>query len=177
VIGDGPERRHLDGLDLEHRFFEIRRVGDLDPKSLQGFLAKKVDIVTAMGTSALEGAQMGLPTILLDFSYGPVPPGYRFRWLYDTKGFDLGHAIMSDDCDATRDVLPEMMEAVQTHYATLGGRCFDYCSKNHGLSHVADRFLELVQSSSLRFGDIPGDALKKSFPRRVYERLQYPARQ
>lgn len=170
VIGDGPERRRLDGLDLEHRLFKIHRTGDLDPKSLKDYLAAKVDLVTAMGTSAMEGALTGLPTILLDFSYGPVKPGYCFRWLYNTEGFDLGHAITAEDCDPSKDVLPEMIEAVRTDYAAVGEKCFAYCVKNHSVHFIGDRFIELVRSSSLNFGDIPGSALRKSLPRRIHER-------
>ena len=172
VIGDGPESGRLDGLDLEHRFFKIQRTGDMDPNLLNGYLAAKVDLVTAMGTSAMEGAATGLPTILLDFSYGPVKPGYRFRWIYDSKGFDLGHAITGGDCEPGKDVLPEMLEAVRTNYAAVGGKCFDYCVKNHSLHSVANRFLELVRASALKFGDIPGAALRNSLPRRIYGRLR-----
>ena len=170
VIGDGPERRRLDGLDLEHRFFKIEKIGELDPQSLKFYLASKVDLVAAMGTSALEGALTGLPTILLDLSYGPVKPGYQFRWLHDTKGFDLGHAITSEDRDPSRDALPEMIEAVRAGYAALGERCFAYCATNHSLPRIADRFIELARSAALKFCDIPETALRKSLPRRIVER-------
>lgn len=172
VIGDGPENRGLN-VQVEHRFFRIHRTGDLDPKSLNGYLTSKVDLVTAMGTSALEGAMTGLPTILLDLSYGPVRSGYRFRWIYERKGFDIGHAITDEDCDPDHDNLPEVMEAVWTNYAIQGGKCFDYCRQNHSLSRVSDRFLELVRTSSLKFADIPKSALRKSLPRRIYERLRH----
>jgi hypothetical protein len=172
VIGDGPESRRLDGLEIEHGFFKIHKTGDLDPKMVTGYLASNLDLVTAMGSSALEGALTGLPTILLDFSYGPVPPGYRFRWLYDTKGFDLGHAITGKDCDLDEDFLPGMMETVRADYTVLGRKCFDYCVKNHSLSRIGDRFIELVRTSSLKFGDIPETVLKKSFLRRMHERLR-----
>jgi hypothetical protein len=172
VIGDGPESRRLEGLALEHRFFKIHKTGDLNPKMVTSYLASNVDLVTAMGSSALEGALTGLPTILLDLSYGPVPPGYRFRWLYDTKGFDLAHPITGADCDPAEDVLPGMMETVRTNYAALGRKCFDYCVKNHSLPQIGDRFIELVRASSLKFEDIPETALRKSFLRRMNERLR-----
>ncbi|MDD2762785.1 MAG: hypothetical protein PHE83_02290 [Opitutaceae bacterium] len=170
VIGDGPESMRLNGLKVEHRFFKLLRIADMDLKSLADYLASKVDLVTAMGTSAMEGARLGLPAIILDLSYGPVAPGYRFRWLYETKGFDLGHTISSEDCNPDHDVLPGMMEAVRTDYEALGRKCFDYCLHNHSLPVVANRFVELVRSSSLNYGDIPEALLRKSFPRRLHER-------
>jgi glycosyltransferase involved in cell wall biosynthesis len=173
IIGDGPESRRLDALDLQHRFFKIHKTGDLNPKMVIGYLASNVDLVTAMGSSALEGALTGLPTILLDFSYGPVPYNYRFRWLYDTKGFDLGHAITGEDCDPNEDVLPGMMETVHANYTALGEKGFVYCVKNHSMSHIGDRFIELVQSSLLKFEDIPETVLRKSFLRRMHERLRH----
>lgn len=171
VIGDGPESWRLDKLNIEHRFFRIHRTGDLNPNILGAHLAANLDVVTAMGSSALEAALTGLPTILLDFSYGPVPARYRFRWIYDTKGFDLGHAITGEDCDPDKDVLPGMMEVVRSDYTKLGGKCFDYCVRNHSLPRIGDQFMDLVQSSSLRYGDIPEALLRKSFLRRLYESL------
>jgi len=175
VIGDGPERRRLDRMKVEHRFFHVQKTGDLNPHLLGGYLASNVDLVAAMGTSALEAAVVGLPTILLDYSYGPVGPGYRFRWLHDTKGYDLGHAITADDCDPGKDGLPEMIEAVAEDYSDLAEKCFDYCAKNHSMRSVGDKFVELVRSSALRFGDINDVLLRKNLPRRIYERTRRPA--
>ena len=172
IIGDGPESGRIDRLKLEHYFFKIQRIGDIPSKELACYLMEKADLVTAMGSSALEGALMGLPTILMDISYGPVPPNYQFRWICDTKGFDLGHTITSKDCDSSEDFLPGMMEAVRSDYTKLGGKCFDYCVRNHSLPRIGGQFIDLVQSSSLRYGDIPEALLKKSFFRRLYEFLR-----
>lgn len=43
---------------------------------LDDFLYNEVDILMAMGTSALEGAKLDISAILLDVCYGKVPDCY-----------------------------------------------------------------------------------------------------
>ena len=46
----------------------------------------------AMGTSALEAANAGRPTILVDSFNEPFEEDYKYRFLYETKGYTLGYA-------------------------------------------------------------------------------------
>ena len=46
-----------------------------------------------MGTAALEGAKLGIPTILLDISYKSIKSEYNYRWLYERDGKTLGDNI------------------------------------------------------------------------------------
>jgi hypothetical protein len=173
VVGGGPREAALQEFDEPSAGFRIVRHGDMSAADLQRLLRDHVDVVTAMGTAALEGAALGLPVMLLDLSCGEVPAGYQFRWLHQAHGFELGHTITSADCSETGDSFPRMMAELETDYAHAATRDFDYVRRYHALPVVAARFLALAADARLRFGDIPRRVWRKSILRRVYERLRY----
>lgn len=49
------------------------------------------DVHYSMGTSALEGAILGIPTIIADASHEDLPPDYEYRWLHEhVDNYDVG---------------------------------------------------------------------------------------
>ncbi|WP_192034463.1 glycosyltransferase [Halomonas sp. YLGW01] len=92
VIGSG------DGLELlksyikeSHFSFPVFFVESVDYSQLSDFLRKSYDVMFAMGTSALDGARSGLPTIIVKpFSSLSSKPVKRYRWIYKSYGFSLG---------------------------------------------------------------------------------------
>lgn len=173
LVGNGPEEGRLARLDVGADAVRIVRHGDLSGAQLEELLRTRVDLMTAMGTAALEGAALGLPTILLDPALAAVPADYRFRWLFEADGFEVGHFITAADCAPGRDSLAEIMGAMEADYPGLARRCHAYVRAHHALEVVTDRFLALEREAGLRFGDVPARLWRKSVVRRVYERLRH----
>lgn len=169
IVGDGRHSHLIRRDRLEHQYFSVEMVGVLKGRELDDYLVDHIDVLAAMGTSALEGARLGLPTILLDFSYAPVPSGYSFRWLHDTRDYTLGEVIGPRHLKAGNDSLYEIVKAIRDDRAALSRRAFDYYRSNHAIDVVADRFLEAVVNSRFTYGDIDPELLRKGGIRRVYE--------
>ena len=124
----------------------------------------------AMGTSALEGARWGVPTVLLDFAYGPVPDGYEFRWLADAIDFDLGHQIMrATSGPGSVTSLAAIVAALGRDPMARSAEAFEYCQTRHSVDAGVDAFLLVANASQYRFSDIPAVLKQKSWLRRVYE--------
>lgn len=49
-----------------------------------------------MGISVLEGAKNGIPSVIVDASYVKLPNDYRYRWLFDTEGYEVGQILDND---------------------------------------------------------------------------------
>jgi len=128
--------------------------------------------MASMGTAALEGAAIGLPTILLDISYTKVPETYRFRWLHHASGYELGHTITEADC-SSRDTLPDLLDQFSKNYRELSLRAFNYVKENHSIRVIASQFKTFTSKSEMRFGNIPSGVWRKSLVRRIYERIRY----
>ncbi|MCX7119947.1 MAG: hypothetical protein NTZ86_08840 [Legionellales bacterium] len=65
--------------------------GKVPLSELTDLLTKNVDVLFAMGTSALEGARCGIPTVIVQpFSYQKQEPSLPYRWCHQTVGHSMG---------------------------------------------------------------------------------------
>jgi hypothetical protein len=154
---------------IDPQWIEIVRTGVIAADRLDDYICAHLDVLAAMGQSALEGAKFGIPTILLDIAYGPVPAGYRFGWLFDADRWSLGKMVADRDAGPGSDSLPRMLDAVKSDYASLSQRTYDYCAAHHSMDEVSVRFLDAATKASFVWGDMPARLTEKSLMRRAYE--------
>ena len=173
IVGDGPFKQKIIGLDVNHEWFNIEIIGKLKPQELDLFLLENTDILTGMGTSALEGAKLGIPTILLDISYYDLKGDYKYRWIHDTKNYDLGHEITQKDLEVDNQSLINMIDEALNNYRNISAKALDYFVQNHEIKHVAKKFIEKVNLSELRFSEIDSKIINKSILRRLYDLIKY----
>lgn len=172
IIGHGPDAGLIRPERLEHEHFRLRMTGRLTGEALDEHLARSVDVLAGMGTSALEGARLGVPTILLDISYRRVREGYIFRWLHETTDFTLGEVLTPRHFRPGNDSLERMVDEVIAARPSLSARAFDYYVRSHSLEAIAPRFLAAASSSEFRFGEIDPALRTRSAVRRAYEWLR-----
>jgi hypothetical protein len=153
IIGDGPFKNKLSDLDVNHNWFRLEILGSLKLNVLDSYLIENTDVLTGMGTSALEGAKLGIPTILLDISYFPVKGDYIFKWLHETKNYDLGHDITKLDIQEGNLSLNKMFDEILFNYNNLSKRTIDYFINNHEMKTVMDKFILKVNESEMKFSE------------------------
>jgi len=169
IIGDGPFQFKIDKLDLNNEFFELEVLGAVSSQKLDNILINEVDVLTAMGTSALEGAKLALPTVVLDFSYVKIVDNYRYRWLYNTKDFDLGHNISSNDFDHNGNSLKQIILESSHNFRDISNKTLDYFLNNHSIDGVVEKLIIATEESNLKITDFPKSIFKKSLIRNLYE--------
>jgi hypothetical protein len=169
IIGDGPFRKEISALVLNNEWFTLEILGSLKPDALDNYLLENSDVLTGMGTSALEGAKLGIPTILLDISYYPVKGDYKFRWLHESKNFDLAHDIDQDDLEEGNLILNQMIDDLLNSYQALSLKALDYFLQNHEMKNVLEKFIFKIKQSEMKFCDINPSLLNKSIVRKTYD--------
>jgi hypothetical protein len=169
IIGDGEYRSMLNDLNVNNSNFKLNILGTLKPSEVDLFLIKNVDGVTAMGTSALEGAKFGIPTILLDFNYSKIRKDYKFRWLFSTLDYDLGHEIKNSDYEINNTTLENIIFQLLNDYDEISNQTLNYFKNNHDINTIATLFIKRVQKTQLTFDKIPKFILAKNMFRRTYE--------
>lgn len=172
IIGDGPFKNYIQQEIKANEYFNVKFIGSLPNSKIDGFLLQNVDILTGMGTSALEGAKLGIPTILLDFSYRKINKDYIFRWLYNTEGFDLGHQIGEDDFQKDNNSLHLIVESIMKNYNEEANKSFLYFKDFHSINKVANKFLTQVNRSKLRFGMINKLHFEKPSLLKMYNKIR-----
>ena len=173
VIGDGPLMHKLNSKNYLHKFFNVILLGTLDKSKMNLYLNSKIDINASMGTSVLESAKFGIPSIVLDISNKPINFKYKFRWLHDTKDYDLAHLIKkSDDMSKSYEITDIISEFI-VNSKILSEKSFNYYASNHSLVAVSENLKKQIEKSKLTFTDINPELLKKSLLRRLNEYKKY----
>lgn len=173
VIGDGPLMHKLNSNNYLHKFFNVILLGALDMSKMNLYLNSKIDINASMGTSVLESAKFGIPSIVLDISFKPINFKYKFRWLHDTKDYDLAHLIKkSDDMSKSYEIREIILEFINNR-KKLSERSYNYYLSNHSLVSVSDKLKNQIEKSKLTINDINPELLKKSIFRRLNNYKKY----
>jgi hypothetical protein len=150
IIGDGPGRAALESLCRKKKHLKVDFIGELLTEDLHREIAK-CDLGFAMGTSAIELAAKGVPTILLDFSYGYVDGDYRYRWFYESSSFTLGRSIdrYTDKSCGNSLKMEDVCSQVLVRRKDFRSKCYYYALKNHSSVVLYAKLMDALASSEL----------------------------
>lgn len=137
----------------------IHMAGPLKDSALDEYIKTAgINLAFSIGTSALEFAVRGVPTVLtpgsvLDDIVGPA----KYRWLFDSEDYDLS----SEPHDVSRGVVKGLNEIVREikspgAFLRLGRLCRQYAIDNHALPGVMNRLLEYIYEDSFTLGEMRG---------------------
>ncbi len=150
LIGDGDQNyRILERTYPSH--IKVEGCGTMRMEKIIPMLAKKVDILFAMGTSVLDGASIGLPAVVIPNSMQEFHCN-RYPYLYETCGYALGwYPNQIDDMGIETHTIEEIFDDIYIRgkKAEIGERCLNYYRANH-TQNVA-LFQEAIQSSTLTY--------------------------
>jgi hypothetical protein len=172
IVGDGPYLDYIKKNIKQSVSVSVVFHGALPHHELDSFISTHFDIMTAMGTSALEGAKLTKPTILLDFTFKKIKKDYLFRNLYDTEGFDLAHLISDSDYKKDNDSLFSILSKIILEYPFQSQKALQYFNEHHNIENVQSLFIEKVTSTKLIFSMIDPEILRKSRLLTFYNKLR-----
>jgi glycosyltransferase involved in cell wall biosynthesis len=154
IIGEGDRKWVVEKTAQSSEFFEIRFLGNMSPQSLEDYLVSEVDLLFAMGTSALEAARHGVPAVLLDVSYTEIPKGYGYRFLHEVTGFSLGDVIGQTRALEEGHSIQEILSRIKEDFSSESKRALEYFNRNHDLRVISTNFLECAKNTRLRWADL-----------------------
>lgn len=172
IVGNGPFLEYIKKNINTSDFVEVIFHGAIPHNKLNDFLENEIDIVTAMGTSALEGAKLGKPTILLDFSFKEIKRDYLFRLLNETIEFDLAHLVSNSDFQDGNDSLYLIFENIINDYTQYSKLAINYFIQNHDIKNVSQLLVEKIKGASLEYHMINPSVLKKGRILQFYNKLR-----
>ncbi|WEK19673.1 MAG: hypothetical protein P0Y49_00695 [Candidatus Pedobacter colombiensis] len=167
IIGDGEYGNSIE-FDGDNEFFCLKNIGSLSKADVDLYLEKNIHCLFAMGTSALDGARLGLPVVLLDYSYSKIVGDYNFRYLQHATGFDLGHPITAIDFVPDNVSLKNMIFEMKYHYLIKSNEVLEYYMKNHSVEKITAKLIELIKNNHYYYTEIPADLKSLSVIRRLY---------
>ena len=159
IVGSGDYVKKLHNDVLKMNSIGVQFIDNIAPHLLDDFLLDEVDILMAMGTSALEGAKLGTPTLLLDVAYGKVPSGYLFQWLHERKGFSLGDVLGTEHITPSNDSLADRLGEALVDYMGVSARAAEHFKNFHALPTVAEKFIKFARETTCTYGDLAAEKL------------------
>lgn len=153
IIGDGPGLNELKEFSSAYTNIDIIFSGNVKNEHLNNII-HTIDIGFAMGTSALEFASRGTPTILLDYSYTPIKK-YKYRWLFESSNYTLGRdiSLLSDQQINTMRPMIDILQSVIKHKQDLATKSFMYTYHNHSETKAFQLIMEYSRKSLLTIND------------------------
>lgn len=170
LVGNGDFIQKILPDLVKTEFFDFKWVEEIPPEQLDQFILNNIDILFSMGTSALEAAKLGAPTVLLDFSYGPVNERYAYNFIFETQGYSLGRVITSELCNEKYSI-DKIIEGALSHSSLISEKCYNYALENHHLEKIAHDFLNKIDKTELTYDSlVTKGILKKNF---IYKLFKY----
>ena len=154
IVGSGDHLPQLRGYADTLKRNTIHFTEHIEPAELDEFLCNEVDLLMSMGTSALEGARLGIPTILMDMFYRDVPDEYVFSWLCDRSGFTLAEYQPADFPIAGNNSLTERVRELLDDYDYVAARTAEYFQNHHSLTSVCQKLLGISDEVLCTYNDL-----------------------
>ncbi|EQC45830.1 hypothetical protein M899_1425 [Bacteriovorax sp. BSW11_IV] len=172
VVGTGDYIGQLKDAVKTFNHLEIEFIDHIGPSELTGFI-KELDILFAMGTSALEGGAAKVPTVLLDFTYGELEQDYIFKFLYESQNFSVADYIGSEHYQNNNTSLDTIVDEVLRRKEVHGQKCYEYVSKNHSIDVIYKKFVLAVMNTQLTYSNLQeANLLRVPLVYRIFKKVR-----
>lgn len=160
IVGDGWRMNDLKKYSERYKdVINFNFTGTIPKTELDDFLKKHADVVFAMGMSAIEGAALRIPSVVVQLDTKPIN-GSDFYWLFDTKEYCVGILPSQKkdfDIEYTKfeRILKDIYLNNQKEY--LAKKCYDYYLDTFGdFERIVNSFLSYIIDSTLTAEKLKG---------------------
>lgn len=156
IVGDG-DPVDIDMLKREADTFDrikLKFIENIPPNQLDVFIGNEVDVLFAMGTSALEGASRHRPTFVLDYSYQRIEGVYRFKYIFESTECNLAEKIDPALHYEVYSTLEDRLIEIQKNYKAVGWKCFEYWRLNFSPEIAVKTFINYVDNAGATIGQM-----------------------
>lgn len=152
IVGDGELSKNL--IETDNPNLRVINIKYLNPAHIQDFLSE-IDILFAMGTSAIEGASIGVPTIVLDYSFSVIED-YSYKYIFELNDLCLGSSTSSNSYLKGIHSMENIINSItnETSRKELSIKSFDYAKENHSINSSAHHFINHLKVSNMTWKDV-----------------------
>ncbi len=126
---------------------------NLSGVDLDYYLFNNISLSFAMGTSALESAKLGIPTVLVNPSMKRINNFYSYNWIFNTIDYSLGQFIEKKTGTDNGLSMSKIINDFINNYKKLSNACIEYVISNHNIKFSTNIFENFSLLSSLKLND------------------------
>lgn len=172
VLGWGEHKEEVDSMELDNEYFHQLKSRPIKSVEINGFLLQNIDVMFAMGTSALEAAKLGIPTVMVDATYEEIKGDYVFKAIYERTGYELAHLITRKDFERGNKSFERIMDLVNNHFEDFSQKSREYFLKNHAISSVGEQFVSLIKKSDFTFDRIDPKVMESLWQWEIWVKIR-----
>jgi hypothetical protein len=161
IVGSGDYHARLVTEAAALTRIDIRFIGEMSPDAVDAMLRERTDLLLAMGTAAIEGAKLAVPTLLLDIAYGSVDADYRFSWLHEREGLTLGDMASRRSRPDGRGSMTARLHELLGDPQAVAAADLAHFRRFHALSVVATGLSTKAASALCRWGELEAAGLTR----------------
>ena len=152
IIGSGKDSVIFKDFQEKCTEYDISIIDEIKPDEIPSYI-NSFDLLFAMGTSALEGAKFGVPTILLDYSYSPIHGLYKYEYIYEKEGLSSGEPITKKNMESSCSLFNKIMFVLEEN-EKVSSDCKKYWKENFSPIVFKSDFIEFISKSKLKISDL-----------------------
>lgn len=159
VIGEGKEKENIKAV-ADKCGLSIDMIGRIEHNELNNYILNNVDIGFGMGTSALEFAKLGIPTVLTSGENtlaNDHETKRNYTWLFDALDYNLTAEPYLYDYKNTKS-LDNIFEEFFCNHQLISDHCFNHVKNYHDFNMVMVKLKSNLHNNSLTYSKI--DKLK-----------------
>jgi hypothetical protein len=155
IISDGEFRNYIENIARTNstECFTTNFKGEVAMTTLPAYLLEKIDMLFAMGTSALEGARLGVPVFLADYSYQKIARNYRFKHFFNNSEYSLGEEIGEAHYEDTSS-LELSLQTVIDDYEKYSRLSYDFWAVHFSVESAKEILLQSIDETTATFGEM-----------------------
>lgn len=174
IIGQGSYEKKILEYTKSFKNLDIKIIKNISGNDLDDFLIKNIDLMFSIGTSALEAGYLKIPTILLNGSNGEINFNYKFSWLFNANGYDLGELIEKDNyiekkCSLNVFEIFKLLSQ-KGKKEEIGYKCYKHVDMFHGSDKIIRKLeesLNIIKETDLNVNIFDIDYLFYKFKRSI----------
>ncbi len=145
----------------------------MEGEKLDNFLKQEIHLNIGMGTSCLESAKFGIPTLLINPSYSLIHQDKVYIELHKTKNYNLGTFEYLN-----HNTYISLVQFFEAYYPSaekltlLSRNTFDYVSYHHNLNIIVEKFEYLAKIAEIHISEIEHHIYEYSGYYRFYKILK-----
>lgn len=163
ILGFGEYVDIVEKLELDNEYFTKFPISSIRFDEINKYLLNNIDVMFAMGTSALESAKLKIPTVLVDCtpSMQPIKGDYLFRFIDERRGYDLGHCITTKDIQNGNNSIDNIFAQLRNNYVEIANNSYNHFHEKHSLSSVGTKLYGILQTMNYTFEMINPKTIKR----------------
>ncbi|MDA9002593.1 glycosyltransferase [Flavobacteriaceae bacterium] len=170
IIGTGEYENSLI-KEIKKLNFQVNLLGEINYSDLSNiFFIHNININFSMGTAALDSSCLGIPTVVLDYSYVEIDGYPNYKWIYNEKKYSLAKELNKSKLTVNNEFsFNKLIEEFIDSYEKISKKTLDYYNHNYGINSVSNLLIKSLEKDHLIFNKIEKYS-KKSLLRKTYEK-------